>query len=149
MKIELREDPEPDVAFYYDHQFKIYREPYLIWDRETWRSIFATCRVYRIEVNGAYAGDIILDQRGRGTAYIVDFSILPRYQRRGGGRAVLEAIRPKEKRLTAVTRKETLPFFLKCGFVLKKSIKDYYDTGVDGYYVVSSIPAASVGSALA
>jgi len=136
VKVELREDLEPDVEFYYDHQFNIYREPYLIWDRETWRSILVTCRVYRIEVNGAYAGDIILDQKGRGTTYIVDFSILPPYQRQGIGGAVLEIMRAKEKRLTAVTRKETLPFFLKSGFALKRRIRNYYDAGVDGFYVV-------------
>jgi len=107
-----------------------------------------TCRVYRIEVNGEYAGDIILEKRGRGTIYIVDFSILPGHQRRGVGRTVLETIRSREKRLTAVTRKETLPFFLKSGFVLRKRMRDYYDTGVDGFYVVSSIPPISSGSVL-
>ena len=146
VKVEVREDLEPDVEFYYNHQFEIYREPYLIWDRETWRSIFADCRVYQIEVSGSYAGDIILDQKGRGTTYVVDFSILPAYQRRGVGRTVLEVIRAREKRLTAVTRKETLPFFLKSGFVLNKRIRDYYDTGVDGYYVVSLIPRGPIRS---
>jgi hypothetical protein len=35
-----------------------------------------------------------------------------------------------------VTRKETLPFFLKSGFALKRRIRNYYDAGVDGFYVV-------------
>jgi hypothetical protein len=38
--------------------------------------------------------------------------------------------------LTAVTRKEALGFFLKSGFVLKKTLKNYYHHGVDGCYVV-------------
>jgi hypothetical protein len=40
------------------------------------------------------------------------------------------------KALTAITRKETLNFFLKSGFVLKKMIRNYYDAGVDGYLIV-------------
>jgi hypothetical protein len=42
------------------------------------------------------------------------------------------------KNLSAVTRKETLPFFLKSGFVLKKKMEDYYDLGVDGYALTFS-----------
>jgi hypothetical protein len=37
--------------------------------------------------------------------------------------------------LAAVTRKETLGFFLKFGFVLRKTLKNYYHPGVDGYYI--------------
>ena len=36
MRIMLREDLDPDIDFYYHQQFKIYHEPYLIWDRQTW-----------------------------------------------------------------------------------------------------------------
>ncbi len=138
MKIALREDFDPDSDFYYDHQFEIYHEPYLIWDRDTWETVLNTCRVYRIEVDGRYAGDVILEARGRGTKYIVDFSVLPEYQRRGIGNAVLEQIKRMGGKLKAVTRKETLNFFLKSGFVLKKTIRNYYDPGVDGYYLIFS-----------
>jgi len=43
-----------------------------------------------------------------------------------------------DKKLVAVTRKETLNFFLKSGFVLRKRLKNYYDPGVDGYYIALS-----------
>jgi hypothetical protein len=43
-------------------------------------------------------------------------------------------------KLTAVTRKETLNFFLKSGFVLKKRMGNYYDPGVDGYSIAFSNP---------
>jgi len=138
MKIALREDFDPDSDFYYDRQFEIYHEPYLIWDRETWEAVLNTCRVYRIEVNGRYAGDVILEDRGEGAKYVVDFSVLPEYQRRGIGKAVLEKIKRISGKLKAVTRKETLDFFLKSGFVLKKTIRNYYDPGVDGYYLIFS-----------
>jgi len=138
MKIALREDFDPDSDFYYDRQFEIYHEPYLIWDRETWEAVLNTCRVYRIEVNGRYAGDVILEDRGKGAKYVVDFSVLPEYQRRGIGKAVLEKIKRISGKLKAVTRKETLDFFLKSGFVLKKTIRNYYDPGVDGYYLIFS-----------
>ncbi len=135
MKITLREDLDPDVDFYYQNQFKIYRKPYLIWSQDTWKDILRTCDVYRIEVDGHYAGDVVLEGRRRGTRYIVDFSILPEHQGKGVGRAVLELLKRKHRRLTAVTRQETLGFFLKVGFVLNKTLRDYYEPGVDGYYI--------------
>jgi ribosomal protein S18 acetylase RimI-like enzyme len=140
MKITLREDLDPDIDFYYHHQFKIYHEPYLIWDRDIWETILDTCTVYRIEVNGKYAGDVILEDRGKGTKSIVDLSVLPEYQGKGIGKAVLEQAKEMGRKLTAVTRKKTLNFFLKCGFVLTKTIKNYYDSGVDGYLLTFSKP---------
>ena len=136
MKIVLRRDLSPATDFYYHQQFAIYHEPYLIWDRDTWDSIITACDVYRIEVDGRYAGDVILEGRWRGTKYIVDFSILPEYQRKGVGKAVLAKVKNMGKKLSAVTRKETLHFFLKSGFVSRRTIKNYYDTGVDGYYII-------------
>jgi ribosomal protein S18 acetylase RimI-like enzyme len=138
MRITLREDLDPDVDFYYHQQFKIYREPYLIWDRETWEAVLTTCDVYRIELNGNYAGDLILERKRRGTAYIVDFSLLPEYQGKGIGKEALEKAKNMDKKLVAVTRKETLNFFLKSGFILRKRLKNYYDPGVDGYYITLS-----------
>ncbi len=137
MEIVLREDLDPDTNFYYLYQFKIYHDSYLIWDRETWEAVLSTCSVYQIEVDGKYAGDVILEDRGKGTKSIIDFSVLPEYQGRGVGRTVLEKVKKMGGKLTAVTRKETFDFFLKCGFVLKKLIKNYYDPGVDGYYIVA------------
>jgi GNAT superfamily N-acetyltransferase len=140
METTVTEDLDPTIDFYYHHQFKIYHEPYLIWDRDTWETILATCAVYRIEVNGRYAGDVILENRGRGTKSIVDLSILPEYQGKGIGKVVLEQAKEMARKLTAVTRKETLDFFLKSGFVLMKRIKDYYQSGVDGYSITFSKP---------
>jgi GNAT superfamily N-acetyltransferase len=141
MEITLREDLNPDVDFYYQYQFKIYNELYLIWDRHTWRTVLTTCTVYRIEVDGKYAGDVLLEGRGRGTKSIVDLSILPEYQGKGIGKDVLEQVKKIGIKLTAVTRKETLNFFLKSGFVLKKRMRNYYDPGVDGYSISFSNPA--------
>ncbi len=135
MKITLREDLDPDIDFYYHSQFEIYHEPYLIWDRETWGAIIDACDVYCIEVDGRYAGDVILEDRGKGTGYIADFSLLPEYQGKGIGMVVMEQLKSKKRRFTAVTRKETLQFFLKSGFCLRKRIRGYYDRDVDGYYV--------------
>jgi ribosomal protein S18 acetylase RimI-like enzyme len=134
MKIFLRKDFNPDLDSYYRSQFKIYSDPYLIWDKETWETVLITGAVYRIEVDGQYAGDIIF-QRERGTTYILDFSILPEYQGKGIGKAVLEQVKNMGKKFTAVTRRETLNFFLKSGFVLRKTIKNYYAPSVDGYYI--------------
>ena len=138
MNITLRKDLEPDIDFYFEQQSKIYHEPYLIWDKETWKVVLTTCDVYRIEVDGKCAGDVILERKGRGTAYIVDFSLLPEYQGIGIGKAAIEKAKHMGKMLGAVTRKETLDFFLKCGFVLKKRLRNYYYHGVDGYYVILS-----------
>jgi len=135
MEVTLREDLAPDTEFYYDQQFNVYHEPYLIWDEDTWEVLLSTCAVYRIKVNGRYAGDVLLEARGKGTKYIVDFSILPEYQGKGVGKVVLEQIKKMGRKLTAVTRKETLHFFLKSGFILKKIIRNYYYPGVDGYYI--------------
>ena len=135
MEITLREDLDPDAEFYYQRQFEIYHDSYLIWGRETWEEVLSACEVYRIEVDGDYAGDVIWEKRGNGAAYIVDFSILPQYQGKGIGRKVLEQAKKTGRGLTAVTRKETLPFFLKSGFILKRRVKNYYFPGVDGYYL--------------
>ncbi len=137
MKVTLWEDTHPDPDFYYQQQFAIYYEPYLIWDKETWETILATCDVYRIEIEGRFGGDVILEDRGKGTKYVVDFSVLPDYQGKGIGRLALEQVKKMAERLTAVTRKETLYFFVKSGFVLRKTLKNYYHPGVDGYYIVS------------
>ena len=136
MRITLREDLDPDPDFYYHQQFKIYHDPYLIWDMETWEAVLDSCTVYRIEVDGEYVGDVILEDRKRSTRYIVDFSILPEYQRKGIGKMVLEQLKKMGGRLTAVTREETLGFFLNSGFELDKTMKNYYDRGVNGYYLV-------------
>jgi GNAT superfamily N-acetyltransferase len=77
-----------------------------------------------------------MEDRGKGVKYIVDFSVLPDYQGKGIGRLALEYIKKMTQKLRAVTRKETLSFFLKSGFVLKKTLKNYYYPGVDGYYIV-------------
>jgi ribosomal protein S18 acetylase RimI-like enzyme len=134
MKIRLRQDLHPQADFYYKHQFFIYREPYLLWELEMWEEVLLTSDVYRIEVDDAYGGDIILERKGRRTRYIVDLSILPEHQGKGVGRRVVRHLR-KSFALKAITRGETLPFFVKAGFVVKKRIKDYYHPGVDGYYV--------------
>ena len=136
MRITLRKDVNPDIDYYYHQQFEIYHEPYLIWDRETWEAILSTCDVYRIEINEKSVGDLIVERKAKATGYIVDFSLLPEYQGKGIGKAVLEKVKGKGKKLVAVTRKETLGFFLKSGFVLRKKLKNYYDPGVDGYYIV-------------
>lgn len=133
MEITFREDLSPDPDFYYRQQFKIYHEPYLIWDKETWEAVIAACDVYRIEIDGKYGGDVLLEDRGKGMKYIVDFSILPEHQGKGIGKAVLEQIKAMSEKLTAVTRRETLHFFLKSGFVLKRTVKNYYHAGVAGY----------------
>ena len=135
MEVTLREDLDPDVDFYYCRQFEIYPEPYLIWDRGTWEAVIAACTVYRIEVDEEYAGDVILDGRGKGRKYIVDFGLLPEYQGKGIGKAVLEELKKMGQRLTAVTRQEVLGFFLKSGFVQTKTIKNYYHPEVDGYII--------------
>ncbi len=136
MKATLREDAHPDPDFYYQQQFSIYHEPYLIWDRETWETVLTTCDVYRIEIDGRCGGDVILEDQGKGVKYIVDFSVLPDYQGKGIGRSAVEQIKKMTKKLAAVTRKETLPFFLKSGFILRKTMKSYYHPRVDGYYIV-------------
>ena len=92
--------------------------------------------MYLCNVNGANAGDVILEGKGKGVFTIVDFGLLPEFQGKGVGRAVLNEIMKIGKMLTAVTREETLPFFLKCGFVVKRRIRDYYDRGIEGYDVV-------------
>jgi GNAT superfamily N-acetyltransferase len=136
MKINLREDVHPDIDFYYYQQFKIYQEPYLLWDRETWKGVLLACKVFRIEVDGKVAGDVILEESRKGILSIVDFGLLPEYQGRGIGKEVLQKVKEMGKNLSAVTRKETLPFFLKSGFVLKKKMEDYYDLGADGYSLI-------------
>jgi GNAT superfamily N-acetyltransferase len=138
MKIALFNDLDPDIDFYYQTQFKVYHEPYLIWDRETWEEVLSTCEVYRIEVDGAYAGDMILEEGRKGSKSIVDFSLLPEYQGKGIGKAVLEQAKKMGREITAVTRKETLGFFLKSGFLIKKRMKNYYDFDVDGYFIFTS-----------
>ncbi len=136
MKVVLREDSHPDSDFYYHEQFKIYRKPYLIWDRETWEAILAECNVYRIEIDGKCGGDVVLEGRGEGVKYIIDFSLLPEYQGKGVGKEVLEQVKTIARKVTAVTRKEILGFFLKSGFVLRRRIKNYYHPGVDGYDII-------------
>jgi GNAT superfamily N-acetyltransferase len=136
MKVTLRKDINPDPEFYYHQQFEIYHEPYLIWDMETWETVLTTCDVYRLEIDGRCGGDVILEDRGKRIKYIVDFSVLPDYQGKGVGKSALEHIKKMTERLTAVTRKETLGFFLKSRFVLRKTLKHYYHPGVDGYYIV-------------
>ena len=136
MKVTLWEDSHPDPDFYYHQQFAIYHEPYLIWDRETWETVLATCDVYRIKIDGRCGGDIILEERGKGVKYVVDFSILPNYQGKGIGKSALEQVKRMAEKLTAVTREETFHFFVQSGFVLRKTLKNYYHPGVDGYYIV-------------
>jgi GNAT superfamily N-acetyltransferase len=136
MKVTLREDTHPDPDFYYHLQFKIYHEPFLIWDRETWENVLTTCDVYRLELDDRYGGDVILEDRRKGIKYIVDFSLLPDYQGRGIGKSALEHVKKLTEGLTAITRKEALGFFLKSGFALRKTLKNYYHPGVDGYYIV-------------
>lgn len=136
MKITLQEDFDPDTDFYYHCQFKIYHEPDLIWDRETWEDVLTTCTVYRVEADGEYAGDVMVEKRRGDVRHIVDFSIIPEYQDKGIGKAALEQVKELGKKLTAITRSETLGFFLKCGFVSKRTIRNYYGTGFDGYYIV-------------
>jgi len=138
MEITLRKDRNPDAEFFYRTQFKIYRESYLIWDREMWEDVLSTCDVYRIEADGKYVGDIILEKKEKGTRYIVDVSLLPDYQKKGIGRVVLDQIRKMGGTVTAVTRKETLDFFLKSGFAMRRRMRHYYHPGVEGYYVVSA-----------
>ena len=136
MEIMLRQDVDPDPEFYYRQQFKIYIEPYLLWDRSTWEAVLATGTVYRIEVDGRYAGNAILEGKRKGTRLIVDFGLLPEYRGKGIGKAALEQVTRMGKRFTAVTRKEVVDFFQKSGFILRRKVKNYYDLGVDGYYII-------------
>jgi GNAT superfamily N-acetyltransferase len=96
MIITLRQDFDPGPDFYFHHQFAIYQEPYLIWDRETWKMVPATCAVYRVEVDGNYAGDVILEGKPKGVRHIVDFSLLPEYQDKGIGKTVLKEVKKME-----------------------------------------------------
>ena len=135
MEISLRKEIHPDADFYYRCQFEIFDAPCLIWSRDRWASALLRSDVHRIEVDGAYAGHVILEGRARGKTYIADLSLLPEYRGRGIGRRVLKGLKEKPGKLTAFTRKETLPFFLKQGFVLRRTMKDYFSPGADRYYV--------------
>ena len=135
MEITLKKVSNPDPDFYYRHQFEVYHEPYLIWERETWAAILAQCDVYRIEVDGRYAGDAILEDRGKSKKYLADFSIMPEFQGKGIGKTALERLKNRGDRLTAFTRRETLQFFLKCGFIVRRTMTNYFSPGVDRYYV--------------
>jgi GNAT superfamily N-acetyltransferase len=135
MVIKLRKETHPDAGFYYRLQFEIYHEPYLIWSRETWAATLASSDVYHIEINGRYGGNVILEDRGKGERYLADFSLLPEFQGKGFGKAVLEKVKDMGDKLTAFTRKETLQFFLKSGFVLKRTMRNYFSPGVDRYYI--------------
>jgi ribosomal protein S18 acetylase RimI-like enzyme len=135
MEPTLREDTNPDAEFYYHQQFRVYDEPYLLWDRDTWEEVLRGCTVYRIEMGGECVGDIIWEARRKAVKYVVDFGILPEYQGRGIGKAVLEEVKKMGGGIAAITRKETLGFFLKSGFVLKRRIENYYHSHVDGYYI--------------
>ncbi len=98
--------------------------------------VLGACSVYQIEVDGRYAGDLLLEDQRKDTKYIIDFSLLPEYQGKGIGKLVVEQLKKMGGKFTAVTRKETLGFFLESGFVLRRTIKDYYHPGVDGYFIV-------------
>ena len=135
MEIRLRKENNPDADFYYRRQFEIYHEPYLIWNRDTWAATLSSCDVYHIEIDGRYAGDVILEDRGKGERYLADFSLLPEFQGKGFGKAALEKVKNMGDKLTAFTRKETLQFFLKSGFVLKRTMRNYFSPGVDRYYI--------------
>ena len=135
MKISLQRDLDPDLDYYYSFQFRIYDKSYLLWDKDLWDMILSTGAVFRVLADGENVGDLILEEKGKGTLYITDLSILPEYQRNGVGKAVIEEIKKMGRKITAVTRKETLDFFLKCGFRLIKTIKNYYYPGVQGYYI--------------
>src|SRR4030065_274989 len=100
MKITLREDVHPDIDFYYYQQFKIYQEPYLLWDRETWEGVLSACTVYRIEVDEKVAGDVILEESRKGILYIVDFGLLPEVQGKGIGKEVLQKVKEMGKKLS-------------------------------------------------
>ncbi len=138
MKIRLREDLKPDVDRYYELQFRIYTESYLFWDRDFWEVLLNSSTVFRIEVNGEDAGDVLFERRGADAIYIVDFSLLPEYRGKGVGSAVLKQLKNRWRKVTAMTRREVLGFFLNSGFLLKKTINDYYAPGVHGYYVTSA-----------
>lgn len=135
MEIELRKEIRPDADFYYRRQFEIFDEPCLIWSRDRWLKTLSRSDVHRIEVDGAYAGHVILEGRRRSRTYIADLSLLPAYRGKGIGREVLKQLEERTGKLSAFTRKETLPFFLKQGFVLRRTMKDYFAAGVDRYYV--------------
>ena len=135
MEIALRKEIHPDANFYYRRQFEIFDKPDLIWSRNRWASTLLRSDVHRIEVDGAYAGHIILESRPKGRRYVADLSLLPGYRGRGIGREVLKELKERTGKLTAFTRKETLPFFLKQGFVVRRTMKDYFSPGVDRYYV--------------
>ncbi len=138
MEIALREEIHPNADFYFRRQFKIFDEPCLIWSRARWRATLLKSEVRRIEVDGADAGHVILEGRRRGRTYIADLSLLPAYRGRGIGREVLKELKERTGKLTAFTRKETFPFFVKQGFVLRRVMKDYFSAGVDRYYVETS-----------
>jgi len=138
MRIILRKEVDPDPDFYCTRQFQIYREPSLIWSRRTWERIVTTCDVYRIEIDGQDAGEIILENRRNGITYVADFGLLPEYRAIGVGRAVLEKVRERSQKLSAFTRKETLGFFLKSGFIVKRTMKDYFSPGSNRYYLESA-----------
>jgi len=135
MKISLQRDLDPDLDYYYSFQFRIYDKSYLLWDKDLWDMILSTGAAFRVLADGENVGDLILEEKGKGTLYITDLSILPEYQRKGVGKAVIEEIKKMGRKITAVTRNETLDFFLKCGFRPRKTIKNYYYPGVHGYYI--------------
>jgi len=135
MEIALRKETHPDADFYYRCQFEIFDEPCLIWSRDRWAVTLSSADVYRIEVAGTHAGHVLLEDRGEGRTYIADLSLFPAFRGRGIGRGVLKELKERAVKLTAFTRKDTLPFFLKQGFVLRRTMKNYFSPGVDRYYV--------------
>jgi len=137
MEITLRRVNNPDPDFYYRHQFEVYHEPYLIWERETWVVTLARSDVYCIEVDGRYSGDAILEDRRKGKKYLADFNILPEFQGRGVGKTALERLKNTGDRLTAFTRRDTLGFFMNCGFIVRRTMTGYFFPGIDRYYVTT------------
>jgi GNAT superfamily N-acetyltransferase len=123
MKISLQRDLAPDLDYYYNFQFRIYDKSYLLWDRDLWDMILSTGAVFRVLADGEEVGDVILEDEGKGTVYITDLSILPEYQRKGVGKAIIEEIKKMGRKITAVTRKETLDFFFEIRLPPEKDSK--------------------------
>jgi len=90
-------------------------------------AVLTTCTVYRIEVDGNMP-EMSIRGQGRGTKSIVDLSILPEYQGKGIGKAVLEQSRRWYKTYSRHP-KGNAQFFLEIRVRSKEEDGNYYDPG--------------------
>jgi ribosomal-protein-alanine N-acetyltransferase len=133
--------PENYSGFFFLDLYQRFPETFIVAEENGQVVGYIMCRIETSLANFGFSG---IEKKG----HVVSIAVLPKYQRRGIGLALMQKamenmLRYKAKKCfleVRVSNKPAIQMYKKLGFQIKRRIRSYYMDGEDAYVMERKLP---------